>query len=134
MGRAIRMQRSELVWETRVSYFEESDWESLKSHYKSFEKYEESTDYWYKDKNAIWKVIQNLTYEDVIAEFERDARGEEPTINFTHQRTNAMGESWSWDQSLYDIVVEWMRDDNYEADVCDSSYADDYEEYVELVD
>ena len=130
MAKSIRMRRDELVWETRVSYFNESDWNSLKEYYSSFENYNGCDPEYGADRYKIYLAIKDLSYDDVIADFE----GEDSMEVIREERHFSDGSPWYWSQTLNDIVVEWMREDNYEAEVCDTSYADDCDEYVDLVD
>ena len=43
-------------------------------------------------------------------------------------------ETWTYNQFLHDLIIEWVREDNYDSDIVDTQYADDNEEYVEIVD
>lgn len=138
MGKSIRMQRDELVWETRVNYFTEEDWNRTKEWLKSFVDREEADNpySWTGHQVIIYNCIKDLTFEEVLADFERFEEVYESDdciqIELTNKGYN--GDTWTYNQFLHDLVIEWVREDNYDSDVVDSEYADDYQEYVEIVE
>lgn len=138
MAKSIRMQRDELVWETRINYFTEEDWNRVTEWLKGFLNHEDADKpyTWIGHKVIIYNHIKNLTFEEVLADFERFEKNYESDDCIQIELTNKSydGETWTYNQSLHDLVLEWVREDNYESDVIDSEYADDYEEYVEIVE
>ena len=141
MAKSIRMQRDELVWETRVNYFTEDDWNRVKEWLKGFldKKDADKPCTWTGHQVIIYNRIKDLTFEEVLADFERfekldkvDEGNDYIQIELINKSSN--GETWTYNQSLHDLVLEWVREDNYDSDVTDSQYADNYEEYVEIVE
>ena len=138
MSKSIRMQRSELVWETRVNYFTESDWDRIKERLGTFVNREEANqiDTWVGHQVIIYNRIKDLTFEDVLVDFEEFEKNYESDkcikVELINKRYN--GETWTYNQFLHDLIIEWMREDNYDSDIVDTQYADDNEEYVEIVD
>jgi hypothetical protein len=138
MGKSIRMQRDELVWETRINYFTEEDWNRVKEWLKDFLDREGADDphSWVGHQVIIYNCIKDLTFEEVLADFERFEEVYESDDCIQVELTNKSynGDTWTYNQFLHDLVIEWVREDNYESDVVDSQYADDYQEYVEIVE
>ena len=138
MSKSIRMQRSELVWETRVNYFTESDWDRIKERLGTFVNREEANqiDTWVGHQVIIYNRIKDLTFEDVLVDFEEFEKNYESDkcikVELINKRYN--GETWTYNQFLHDLIIEWIREDNYDSDIVDTQYADDNEEYVEIVD
>lgn len=137
MGKSIRMQRDELVWETRVSYFEKEDWERIVAWLKKFDKEDVEVHSWDGHHKAIYLAVKDLSFEDVMADFEKYENNYQDDdciyIEFVNKSYDTE-ETWTYQESLHDLVVEWMREDNYDADVSDSQYADDYEEYIDIIE
>ena len=57
MSKAIRMTRRELVWETRVNEFDESDWQSTLEWLKSFTE-KEPRGSWDKEHVIIYNAVK----------------------------------------------------------------------------
>ena len=138
MSKSIRMQRSELVWETRVNYFTEDDWNKIKEWLSTFVNKAEANqiDTWVGHQVIIYNRVKDLTFEEVLADFEEFEKNYESDkcikVELTNKKYN--GETWTDNQFLHDLIIEWMREDNYDSDIVDTQYADDNEEYVEIVD
>lgn len=138
MAKSIRMHRDELVWETRVNYFTEEDWNRTKEWLKSFLDKEDADKpcTWTGHQVIIYNCIKDLTFEEVLADFEKFEKDYESDdcihIELIYKSYN--GDTWTYTQFLHDLVLEWVREDNYESDVVDSQYADNYEEYIEIVE
>ena len=71
MSKSIRMQRDELVWETRVNYFTEDDWNKLKKWLSTFvnQAGANQIDTWVGHQVIIYNRIKDLTFDDVLADF-----------------------------------------------------------------
>ena len=138
MGKSIRMQRDELVWETRVNYFTEDDWDRIKEWLSTFVDRAEANqiDTWVGHQVIIYNRVKDLTFDDVLADFAEFEKNYESDkcikVELTNKRYN--GETWTYNQFLHDLIIEWMREDKQERDIVDTQYADDNEEYVEIVD
>ena len=138
MSKSIRMTRNELVWETRINNFTEDDWNKIKEWLSTFVNREEANqiDTWIGHQVIIYNRIKDLTFEDVLADFEEFEKNYESDkcikVELVNKRYN--GETWTYNQFLHDLIIEWVREDNYDSDIVDTQYADDNEEYVEIVD
>lgn len=138
MGKSIRMQRDELVWETRVGYFTENDWNKTKEWLKGWLN-EEGADNpynWVGHQVIIYNLVKDLTFEEVLADFEKfeeDYKGDDCIkVELTNKRSD--GETWTYTQFLHGLIVEWLRDDVNDKEPIHYEYADDYQENVEIVE
>ena len=137
MGKSIRMQRDELVWETRVNYFTEDDWNKLKKWLSAFVNQEESNQAytWASHQVIIYNRVKDLTFDDVLADFEEFEKNYESDkcikVELTNKKYN--GETWTCNLFLHDLLVTWLREDNYNSDIVNTEYANDNEEYVEII-
>ena len=137
MGKSIRMERSELVWETRVNYFTEDDWNKLKKWLSAFVNQEESnqTYTWAGHQVIIYNRVKDLTFDDVLADFEEFEKNYESDkcikVELTNKKYN--GETWTCNLFLHDLIVTCLREDNYNSDIVNTEYANDNEEYVEIL-
>jgi hypothetical protein len=75
-----------------------------------------------------------MTFEDVLADIEAYRNDTGNHIVFTFKSKSYNGEEWEYKDAFYDLLMEWLRDDCVESEVVDWNYADDSEEYVEVVD
>ena len=118
----ITLQRRELVWETRECTWTEDDW--LGYVYR-LEDHDFTT--------QTYKQIKNLTWEEVVADFQRYLdTGESKSwteVRYKYEngeRTDKV--IFTYTQTLADLLIDMMRDDNYNMNVKDTEYADDYDE------
>lgn len=138
MGKSIRMQRDELVWETRVNYFTEDDWNKLKEWLSVLVNQPEANqpDTELGHQLIIYNRIKDLTFDEILADFEEFEKNYESDkcikIELTNKRYN--GETWTYNQFLHDLIVEWIREDNCDSDIVNTEYANDSEEYVEIIE
>ena len=138
MGKSIRMQRDELVWETRVNYFTENDWNRTKGWLKDYLNQEGANDpySWVGHQVIIYNLIKDLTFKEVLddfEEFEKDYKGDNCIkVELTNKTVD--GTTWTYTQFLHDLIVEWTREDNYDQEPIDYEYADDYQENIEIVE
>ena len=138
MGKSICMQRDELVWETRVGYFTEDDWNKTKEWLKGLLNEEGANDpyNWVGHQVIIYNLVKDLTFEDVLADFEKfeeDYKGDNCIkVELTNKRSD--GETWTYTQFLHDLIIEWLRDDVNDKEPIHYEYADDYQENVEIVE
>ena len=138
MAKSIRMQRDELVWETRVNYFTEDDWNKLKKWLSAFVNQEEANqiDTWVGHQVIIYNRVKDLTFDDVLADFEEFEKNYERDKCIKFELTNKKynGETWTCNLFLHDLIVTWLREDNYNSDIVNTEYANDNEEYVEIIE
>lgn len=126
----IELTRSELIWQTRKISWTKNDWENYKAWVKSVvetDHEDDNTNIYYKEiYGPLYEVIKDMSWEDTVKEFKS------PTIEYKVHRTNTSrdGSIYTWDytETLHDAIMAAMREDVYEADVCDEEYADDCEE------
>ena len=137
MGKSIRMQRDELVWETRVNYFTEDDWNKLKKWLSAFVNQEEANQAytWVGHQVIIYNRVKDLTFDDVLADFEEFEKDYESYKCIKFELTNKKynGETWTCNLFLHDLIVTWLREDNHNSDIVNTEYANDNEEYVEII-
>ena len=138
MGKSIRMQRDELVWETRVGYFTEDDWNRTKGWLQGYLNEEGANDpySWIGHQVIIYNLIKDLTFEEALADFEKfeeDYKGEN-CIKVELINKSIDGNTWTYTQFLHDLIVEWLREDTYDKEPIHYEYADDYQENVEIVE
>ena len=137
MSKSIRMQRDELVWETRVNVFTEDDWNKLKKWLSAFVNQEEANQIytWVGHQVIIYNRIKDLTFDDVLVDFEEFEKNYESDkcikVELTNKKYN--GETWTCNLFLHDLIVTWLREDNYNSDIVNTEYANDNEEYVEII-
>lgn len=132
MSKRVFLSRSELVWETRDVSWDEKEYENFLNWLKSqTEKYkddsEQSLSYWYRSQRDAYEVLKNMTWDDIIAEIQKDDSNSEdyaPTyINFTNADGTTM-----YRESVIEYIRDAIREDVYDSDVTGYDYADDYDE------
>ena len=138
MSKSIRMERSELVWETRVNYFTEDDWNKLKKWLSAFVNQEEANQAytWAGHQVIIYNRVKDLTFDDILADFEEFEKNYESDKCIKFELTNKKynGETWTCNLFLHDLIVTWLREDNHNSDIVNTEYANDNEEYVEIIE
>lgn len=138
MAKSIRIQIDELVWQTRVSYFTENNWNKTKKWLQDFVNEEGADDpySWVAQQVIIYNLVKDLTFEEVLADFEKfekDYKGDDCIkVELTNKRSD--GETWTYTQFLHDLIVEWLRDDVNDKEPIHYEYADDYQENVEIIE
>lgn len=146
MSKAIRMTRRELVWETRVNEFDESDWQSTLEWLKSFTE-KEPRGSWDREHITIYNAVKDLTWEQVVADYEKWDAGDEKANLISWE---LVSEGWGFDENnnwtrqpdkdrpykqyLGEFLHEMIQEDNYNADVEDYDYAGDYDEDVVIIE
>ena len=84
----------------------------------------------------IYNRVKDLTFDDVLADFAEFEKNYESDkcikVELTNKKYN--GEIWTYNQFLHDLVIEWVREDNYDSDIVNTEYDDDSEEYVEIIE
>ena len=146
MSKALRMTRSELVWETRINEFSEKDWEKTVEWLKSFTE-KEATTSWAREHITIYNAVKDLTWEQVYEDYKKWDNGDRDTTisyelisegygwNETHDSwVRKPEEDKPYKQYLGDFLQEMIREDNYNADVDNYEYADDYDEDIEFLE
>lgn len=123
----ITMVRHELVWQTRTNNWTE---ENFEEYIASLEKYSEGSDAtWAQELRQKAEFLKQFTWDEVCKYLSKDYKGEMPTITIVREDT--YGE-YRFTDNLEEIIVEAMREDNFDSDVDSEEYADDYEEELEV--
>ena len=122
MGTTVRLSRRELVWEYRDNEWTEVDYQNLLTWLKSFEKKETKGDTWVRDHLDEYKFLSHYSWEQVC-HYINNFDEEEPRITYYDDN----GEK-RYSQSISDLVKDYIREENYSADISDAEYADDYDE------
>ena len=125
MAKSITLNRHELVWQTRTNTWTEKDYNQLVAYYKGFIGKEDEGN-WTKGNAQKGEFLSQYTWDDVLNYWNVDYENE-PFIEINNG-------DWSYREYLTEIVREAMREDNYDCDVTDENYADDYEEDFDIDD
>ena len=125
MAKSITLNRHELVWQTRTNTWTEKDYNQLVAYYKGFIGKEDEGN-WAKGNAQKGEFLSQYTWDDVLNYWNVDYENE-PFIEINNG-------DWSYREYLTEIVREAMREDNYDCDVTDENYADDYEEDFDIDD
>ena len=137
MSKALEMTRSELVWETRVCTFDTQDWTRIIDWLKSFLTSADAKDpfTWYGRHAYMYEVLKDLTFDEVIADYEKYRNGDDDCIKLTFKTKYYDSDEISeYQEELGYLLEEWIREDCCDADVCDWQYADDSEERIEIIE
>lgn len=96
-------------------------------------------DAWMRSLITDYSNIKDLTWEEVYNDFQNYQNGKDSISWKQHRnaykynpdtRESVRDEEndWEYTQYLAELLIEAMREDNYDTDVCDTDYADDYDE------
>ena len=114
--KTLSLTRHELIWETRAVTWDESNWEALKEHFsKRTNPYDA----------LIYQGIKDITWDEAYKNFLQfhetyDCEIKIPVLYFTMEGQHL--------EPLGSLILDWIREDCYDADITDTNYADDYEE------
>ena len=138
MSKEIRLQRSELVWQTRCIYWNNKDWDNLKEWVKSqaekAQQPENQESGWYQSFIKIYDVIKDMSWDDAVREYENWDNSDEDQLYWEDTYKYYDGTSHTYKQYFGDWFLECMREDVYDADIESEDYADDYDEDIEILD
>lgn len=132
MSKEIRMQRNELVWQSRTVCWNENDWNNLKKWVATqAEIAREKLGGWYQQFVKINEVIKDMTWDEAVEQYEKWDNGDEDQLYWE--------ETYAYTDETYKVFFgEWLQDqireDCYDADIDGEDYADDYDENVEVLD
>lgn len=126
----IRLTRRELVWETRCYEFDQAD---LNAFIRSQKRCLVTSNSPVSQYNAqqLLDVITNMSLQDIIADFQK-WDNDEPSIQISQRRN--WGDQATYSEPLAALIMDYLRDCCYDADVSDSNYADDYEEELDFIE
>ena len=133
MGKEIRMQRNELVWQSRTVTWNGSDWNNLKKWVaNNAEKAKQNpNDGWYKTFIIINDVISGMTWEQAVEQYEKWDNNEEDALYW--EEPSYYSEKEMYKQYFGDWLIEQIREDCYNADVDSEDYADDSDENIDVL-
>ena len=131
MGKEIRMQRNELVWQSRVVYWKEEDWNNLKKWVagQAEKAQDRPKDNWYKQYIIVNAIIQNMTWDEAVEEYRKWDENEEDALYWDDHYYNGN----PYKQYFGDWLLEQIREDCYNADVDNEEYADDSDENIDIL-
>ena len=128
--KTITLTRSELIWETRHNTWTEEDWNNLlkwmKETIEDSNEHEES--YWRKKNKAAYDVLKDLTWEQAVAEFDKGYEGLSWQVDNSYKDSQGNLVPSSYKETVYELICEYMREENYDQDVDECNYADDFDE------
>jgi len=125
MGKSINLTRNELVWQTRCNSWDESDFKNLLNWLKGFEGKEGG---WARDHYNEYQFLSAYTWDEICRYF--DVYDEdEPTMAYYDEN----GEK-RYTTCISELIKEYMREENYDQDICNEDYADDYDEQWDIQD
>ena len=113
------LERSELVWQTRKTTWEEEDYLNYLDYLRKFK---DTKWLWQKDLYAVYEVLSKYTWED-ICRIWAEGEEKEPTVKLYRDDG-----TFRCEVSAFDYIRDEMREQNYASDVIDENYADDYNE------
>lgn len=133
MSKEIRMQRNELVWQSRTVYWKERDWDNLKKWVAGHaEKARQNpNDGWYKQFIKVNEVIENMTWDEAVEQYKKWENGDDDALYWEETQLYSDG---TYKVYFGDWLKDQIREDCYDADVDGEDYADDYDENVEVLD
>lgn len=122
MGKTITLTRDELVWQTRRNTWTEEDYKRLLEWLKGFADREDQSDSFVRNHAAEYYVLSQYTWDQVVNYIKNGIDEEEPRIYYSYS------DGSGYTESIEQVMIDYIREDNYDADVCDEEYADDYNE------
>jgi len=113
----IQCTRKELVWETRVNSFGEEEWSNV----INYAKQHTNTEYY----KVLYNTIKDIAWKDAEAAFWRYINGKQTDSELIIIHKN---QYHCYDLPLGEFVYENVLEDNYQSDITDVDYVDDYEQ------
>lgn len=121
------LNRQDLIWERYKRTWTDKDWaDFVASTKEKIETWEGADNSWLQYEKDLYELIKDLTWEDVVADFnkfEGKYRGEDCLYILDTSSTGT-----PYKVFLHEIIREKMQEEAYECGPYDSDYADDYEE------
>ena len=120
----------ELVWEEYRCEYTEKEWIDIQNYFKENAERQAGTA---AERYAVarYGFVSKFTFDDVCDIL--NGVQDDPVLTYTVENN---GRTWSYDETLTEIIRECMRDDAFDMGPCDSWNADDYDEelYVAFAD
>ena len=137
----IVLDRCDLVWESYRTEWDAEDWDKyvkwLAGRVETFKGKDDSWSLYHLD---LYNLIKDLTWDDVIADFnkfEENYKNEDCLYILRHNsftKEDGSCEEWSYKDFLHDIIKEVMQEELYNNEPYDTEYADDYNESISVED
>lgn len=124
MSKTITLTRDELVWQTRCNSWNEEDYKSFVEWLKTFVG-KENESVWSRNRVAEYNIFSRLSWDE-ICKFVNDDNYEEQEdfrIPYYAEDGDIMYRAYP-----SDVIQDAIREDNYDSDITDEQYADDYQE------
>ena len=137
----IVLDRDDLVWESYRTEWDAEDWDKyvkwLAGRVETLKGKDDSWSLYYRD---LYNLIKDLTWDDVIADFnkvEEDYESDKCLYILRHNsftREDGSCEEWTYKNFLHDIIREIMQEELYNDGPYNTEYADDYNESISVED
>ena len=137
----IVLNRDDLVWENYRTEWDAEDWDRyvkwLAGRVETLKGKDDSWSLYHRD---LYNLIKDLTWDDVIADFnkfEENYESEDCLHIVRHNRWQREDGSWeecSYKNFLHDIIREIMQEELYNDGPYNTEYADDYNESISVED
>lgn len=126
-NKTVTLERSELIWETRRNTWDESDYQNLLNWLETFQ---DSATVFGRNHYAEFLMFSQYTWDqmvDMIKEIEDGLKGyrDFPMVEYEYEQE---GKQHSYRSSLVECLIDYIREDNYDSEVSDTQYADDFDE------
>lgn len=135
----IVLDRHDLVWESYRTEWNAEDWNRyVKWLAGRVATLKEKNDSWTLYHRDLYNLIKDLTWDDVIADFnkfEENYESEDCLYILRHNsciREDGSCEEWTYKNFLHDIIKEVMQEELYNDGPYDTQYADDYDESISV--
>lgn len=128
--KSITLIRRELVWETKSNTWDEYDWKNFLEWTERNIKNEKEAGYYTSNFGKFYEKCKDLTWDEVVKDFNEYEYGDSKKCIYWEEIP-----SWSDKpiiRYLGDFLIDQMREENYDAEVSDWDYADDYDEEFEI--
>lgn len=135
----IVLDRHDLVWESYRTEWNAEDWDRyvkrLAGRVKTLEGKNDSWTLYHRD---LYNLIKDLTWDDVIADFNKFEENYESEDCLYILRHNSLTKEdgscieWTYKTFLHDIIKEVMQEELYNNGPYNTEYADDYQEDISV--
>jgi len=123
----IYLRRRELIWETRENCYSEEDFNGWKTNCLRWyqRRMAEEDNVW--DYSNIIKELESFTWDEAVA-YIGDRYNNSELTEHTARYGHFGDKEYNCYFDVYDEFQQDVRESNYEADISETDYADDYDE------
>ena len=133
MSKTIQLTRQELVWQTRRNSWNEEDYAKYLAWLKGFKTQVETTDnpnsMWARNNAAVYDAISAYSWDEIVEMIKNDNYDDENRIQIRGSDGEVL-----YTQHIIDIIKDAIREDNYDSDIYEEDYADDYDERFDVME